>query len=164
MQRIGTMAAIAAITFTAYADRATDFLKGIEGFRTSVYLCQAGEKAIGYGFTAPDLIAKGTITRAEADKELTRICGEIRNRLRTELKGQHLTENEEAAVISFIYNVGLYNFKTSTMFRLLLHGKRGTVVANEFRRWVYVSNGGKKVMSKGIQNRRMREAMLFVKR
>lgn len=161
MKWIITTAAFAAFTLTAFADSTADFLKGVEGFRSSVYLCQAGERAIGYGFTAPELIAKGSMTRVEADRELIRICGEIRRRLRRELRRQRLRECEETAVISFIYNVGWYNFKSSSMFRLILHGKRGGVVAKEFRRWVYVTKDGKKIRSRGIEKRRAAEARMF---
>ena len=163
MERLITTAAIAAFSLSSFADRAADFLKGIENFKSSAYLCQAGELAIGYGFTDPDLIAKGAITRAEADRELSRICGDIRQRLRRELKRQRLTENEETAVVSFIYNVGWYNFKCSRLFRMLLQGKRGSIVANEFRRWAYVTQNGQKVKSKGIQKRRIAEALMFAR-
>lgn len=156
-----TTAAIAAFTFTASADRAADFIKGIEGFRSSAYLCQAGELAIGYGFTDKKIISKGYISQTEADIELDRICREIRIRLRRELKRQHLTEHEETAVISFIYNVGWHNFKCSSLFRLLIHGNRGGIVADEFVRWVYVRQNGRKVISNGLKKRRLAESVLF---
>lgn len=161
MKRMITTAAIAAFYVAAFADRAEDFIKEHEGFRASVYLCQAGERAIGYGFTDPLLISKGTISRADADKELNRICVDIRNKLRRDLKVQRLTEREETAVISFIYNVGWYNFKCSKMFRLILHGKRGNLVANEFKRWIYITHNGRKVKSNGIEKRRNAEAEMF---
>jgi lysozyme len=159
--RLLVFVAIAALHTPTFADMAADFIKRYEGFKSSAYLCQAGEWAIGYGFTDKKLIAKGYIYQTEADIELIRICGEIRNRLRKELKRQRLTENEETAVISFIYNVGWYNFKCSKMFRLIIHGKRGSIVANEFRRWVYVTQNGRKVKSRGIQRRRIAEASMF---
>ena len=164
MNKIVSLVVIAAFSLTAYGTHgAAALLRRVEGYRASPYLCQAGEWAIGYGFTAPSLIAKGSITQREAETELNRICTAIQTRLRRELKHQRLTPNEEAAVISFIYNVGWYRFKTSTMFRLLIHGKRGKIVADEFRRWVYVSNGGRKVKSRGMQKRRMIEASTFLK-
>lgn len=161
--RFLVLVAIAALHTPTFADRAADFIKRYEGFKSSAYLCQAGEWAIGYGFTDKKLIAKGYISQTEADIELDRICREIRIRLRRELKRQHLTEHEETAVISFIYNIGWYNFKCSRMFRLIVQGKRGSVVADEFLRWVYVSQSGRKVKSRGIQKRRVYEAMMFKK-
>ena len=153
--------AIAALHTPTFADRAAELIKGIEGFKSSVYLCQGGHKSIGYGFTDKRLISKGYISRAEADRELIRICVEIRQKLRMELKRQHLTAGEEAAVISFIYNVGWGNFKSSKMFRLIIRGKRGVEVSNEFKRWVYVTKNGRKVKSRGIQKRRYKEAAMF---
>lgn len=145
-----------------YGD-AEEILKGFEGFRPSVYRCEAGKPTIGYGFTSEAMIRRGRITEAEASAELKRICDGIRTKLRKELgEGNGLKPNEEAAVVSFIYNVGWANFKASTMCRLLKEGKRGSIVASEFHRWVYVTKDGRKVVSKGLVNRRRAEARLFL--
>ena len=164
MHRLAMVAAIAAFALPSFADRATDHLKRIEDFRESVYLCQAGERAIGYGFTSADMIAKGHITRAEADKELERLCQNIRRQIRKELKGQPLTDGETAALVSFVYNVGWRNFKNSTILKKIRQGKRGVEVGEEFRRWVYVTKGGKKIRSRGLQKRRLSEAVMFSNR
>lgn len=155
--------AMASNTYGATTDKATALLKGFEGFRPSVYTCEAGKATIGYGFTSAAMVGKGHITEAEASAELSRLCDSIAAKLRSELgKGNALLPNEEAAVVSFIYNVGWTNFKNSTMCRLLKEGKRGAIVGLEFRKWVYVSKGGKKVVSDGLRNRRMKEAMTFL--
>ena len=158
--------AILAMAYTAMGDtidKASTLLKGFEGFRPSVYKCEADKDTIGYGFTSKELIAKGRMTEEEASVELKRICEGIAKNLRAELgNGNTLTASEEAAIVSFIYNVGWYNFKTSTLCRLLKEGKRGAVIGVEIRRWVYVTKGGKKVASKGLANRRDKEAMMFL--
>lgn len=142
--------------------RAATFLKSIEGFRPTAYTDAAGNLTIGYGFTSADMVGKGYLSEVEASAALYDICHDISTRLRAELGGQRLTVAEEAALISFIYNVGWYNFKTSTMCRLLKEGKRGKVVADEFLRWVYVTKGGRKVVCDGLKIRRARERMQFM--
>ena len=144
-------------------DKASTLLKGFEGFRPSVYKCEAGKDTIGYGFTSKELIAKGRMTEEEASVELKRICEGIAKNLREELgNGNTLTASEEAAIVSFIYNVGWYNFKTSTLCRLLKEGRRGAVVGVELRKWVYVTKDGKKMESKGLAKRRGEEARAFL--
>ena len=158
--------AILAMAYTAMGDttdKASDLLKGFEGFRPFVYKCEAGKDTIGYGFTSKELIAKGRMTEAEASAELKRICEGISLKLCAEMgEGNTLTAGEEAAIISFIYNVGWGNFKASTLCRLLKEGKGGAVIGIELRKWVYVTKGGKKVVCKGLANRRAEEARIFL--
>lgn len=144
-------------------ERAISLVKSFEGFKSSPYHCEAGKVTIGYGFTSQEMIAKGYITEKEANKEVFRMCQEIAKNLKVELGNSNtLKPNEEAAVVSFIYNVGWANFKASTMCRLLKEGKRGALVGAEFHKWVYVSKGNAKVVSKGLKNRRHKEAMCFM--
>lgn len=161
-----TATALLAMAYTAMGDtidKASALLKGFEGFRPSVYKCEAGKDTIGYGFTSKELIAKGRMTETEASTELKRICEGIAKNLRAELgNGNTLTASEEAAIVSFIYNVGWYNFKTSTLCRLLKEGRRGAIIGVELRKWVYVTKGGKKVVSKRLANRRGKEVMMFL--
>ena len=160
---IAVIAAVAAATAASGKTDAARLVKGFEGFRPSVYKCEAGRATIGYGFTSAKMVAKGRMTETEASAELARVCGEIEAMLRKELgKGNELKPNEAAAVVSFIYNVGWDAFKKSTMCRLLKEGKRGAAVGREFRKWVYVRKGGKRTVSKGLSIRRHKEAMTFL--
>ena len=158
---IAALAVMATDTVDA-AQKAATFLKSVEGFRATAYQDPTGKRTIGYGFTSSHMVGKGTMGEAEASAELSRICREISSMLRTELKGQHLTPSQEAALISFIYNVGWANFRSSTLCRLLKSGKRGRVVADEFARWVYVTKDGRKVISKGLVVRREKERRKFL--
>lgn len=153
-----TLAAIGAST-----DKAAELIKGFEGFRPSVYKCEAGKGTIGYGFTSADMIEKKTIKEDEASVELSRICEDLKMKLRAELgKGNTLLPHEEAAVISLIYNIGWTNFKKSKMCRLLKEGRRGAVIGVEFRKWIYITKNGKKVISKGLAKRRDKEIRAFL--
>lgn len=159
-----TALAMMATDTTEAVDKAATFLKTVEGFRATAYSDAAGKSTIGYGFTSTAMVGKGRITEKEASAELSRLCRAISARLRAELGSQNLTVAEEAAVISFIYNVGWKNFRTSTMCRMLKEGKRGKVVADEFARWVYVTKGNRKVVCRGLKIRREKERRQFMGR
>lgn len=158
------LAAVAFVSLTSSgADMAADLLKGLEGFQSSSYLCEAGRPTIGYGFTSRELVAKGYITRKEADKELDRTCRAIANKLHKELGAKTiLAPHEEAALVSFIFNVGWGNFKSSTMCAMLKKGVRGAAIGAEFHRWVYITKNGRKVESRGLCKRRKKEAQMFL--
>jgi len=122
-----------------------------EGFRSTPYKCPGGKMTIGYGFTDEALVKKGTITRKEADRELgIRVRAELAF-LRKQVSG--LTPKQEAALVSFIYNVGQGAFLKSTLLKRVKEGN-WKAAQQEMMRWVY-ANG--KVM-KGLVARRKSEA------
>ena len=137
---------------------AEELIKTFEGFRGAAYLCPAGVKTIGYGFTDKDLVDKGTITREEADKVLSRKVKNLQAKIIVDLNsyGRKLTKNELAAVTSFVYNVGWHNWMSSTMREKIICGDKAGA-AEEFPRWKYA--GGKKLM--GLVRRRAAEQRTF---
>lgn len=142
---------------------AEDLVKGFEGFSSTAYTCTAGKRTIGYGFTFANLVGKGHITEAAASAEVRRICTDIAVQLRKELgAGNILKPHEEAAVVSLIYNIGWTRFRTSELCRLLKAGRRGASVVVQFHRWRYVTQNGRKVVCKGLDIRRNREAQVFL--
>lgn len=164
MKAIFTIAAACIIDISACAESTADFVKRFEAYRATAYTCAGGKKTIGYGFTDASVVAKGRITKAEADKELTRLCNSIAAKVRSEIakgKGKPLTAKEETAIVSFVYNVGWHNFKRSTLLRLLKQGKRGAAIGVELRKWKYVTANGRKTVSKGLAKRRNAEAAMF---
>jgi len=68
------------------------------------------------------------------------------------VNNKFVSEYQKAAIISFAYNVGINNFRNSTLLRLLNAGKHGAA-CDELTKWVYV-NG--KIL-KGLINRRNQE-------
>lgn len=149
---------------TAQADsisQAATLLKELEGFRATTYI-DVEKRAIGYGFSSEKWTSKGRITEEEASAELTRICTAIAEKVRAEIGKETLTPAQEAAIISFVYNVGWNNFVTSSLCKKLKEGYRGAVVGVEFKKWVYITKGGKKVRSKGLDKRRIKEVHKFL--
>ena len=62
-----------------------------------------------------------------------------------------------AALVCFVYNIGMGAFKKSTMLKLLNEGKIGEA-AGQFPRWN--KDNGKEVQ--GLTNRRLDEQKLFL--
>ena len=61
------------------------------------------------------------------------------------------------SIVSFVFNVGIGNFKSSTLLAKIRINPDDNSIMDEFLRWVY-ANG--KVM-KGLQKRRLAEMKLY---
>ena len=132
-----------------------------EGFRPEPYLCAAQVPTIGYGTTVyPDgskvSMQDPEITEAQAKQFLkAHIAKNIEPTLTREV-GDIVNQNQYDALVSFIYNVGMANFRKST---LLTHLKARDFrrAAEEFPRW---TKAGGKVLA-GLIARRKDERELF---
>lgn len=141
---------------------ATNFVKHWEGFRSAAYQCSAGIWTIGYGTTRywhGEKVAKGqTISQEVAEYELAKHLNEIENDIKDLLTKTNLNENQMAALISFVYNVGLGAFASSTLL-VRLDTKNFTEAANEILKWNKVG----KTPIEGLTKRRKAERELFLK-
>lgn len=134
-------------------------IKGWEGFRSTVYLDQAGKRTIGYGHLIKPGESFGTISEAEASRLLARDVSWAETAVNQAVKVP-LSQNQFDALVSFVFNVGVGNFSTSTLLKRLNAGDYLSAQQN-FTRWIYVSPGGVKQVSAGLANRRLAEAQLF---
>jgi len=110
----------------------------------------------GYGSTGGD-VRPGTVWTIE----------QARERMRRDLKAAaeridalvvaHLEPHELAALASLVYNIGITNFRGSTLLRLLNAGDR-LGAANQFLRW----NRANGRQMRGLTIRRAAERALFV--
>lgn len=111
---------------------------------------------IGWGSTGPDIV-KGTIwTRAQAEERFRRHVEHFANGVEFALDGARTTNAQLAAMVSLAYNVGLANFKSSTLLKKHKAGDYDGAQA-EFQRW---NRAGGKVMA-GLTRRRQAEAKLY---
>ena len=122
-----------------------------EGFYSKTYVCPGGKKTIGYGFTDEDLVKKGSITKADADRILGKKVRDELAFLRTQVQG--LSPKQEAACVSFIYNLGRGNFLKSTFLKKL-KARDFKAAQVECSKWVYAK--GTKL--NGLVKRRAAEA------
>lgn len=143
-----------------------DFIKRWESCVLTAYADIAGIPTIGWGTTMIDgkRVQLGmTITAEQAEQYLADDCIAAENAVnRLIFVGVSLTQNNFNALISFIYNVGIGGFHTSTLYRKL--AAREPVLEDYFLRWNKITDvkTGKLVASNGLTNRRKAEYQLYV--
>lgn len=138
---------------------AEKLIKQYEGCRLSAYPDPAtgGDPwTIGWGATGKD-IRKGMIwTQEQADDRLAWDIAKFAREVKA-LLVPNPTAGELGALISFAYNVGAENLKSSTLLRKFNAGDK-IGAAKEFPKWIYAN---KKVM-KGLVRRREAEQKAFL--
>lgn len=164
---VATAASKDARTFVGeVVDKAGEALKDLiarfEGYSPTVYQDVAGLWTIGYGHLVKpgepyhpygpvtEITLEEAAALLEADTEIARRC--VENHVTVPL-----TENQRAALISFVFNVGCGAFKSSTLLRRLNWGEY-EAAAEEFDKWV--NAGGVRVA--GLVNRRAHEKETFL--
>jgi len=134
---------------------ALPIIQKFEGFRTKAYQCSAGVWTIGWGTT--EGVKKGdAITRSDAEKRLCEYVAKSQKDI-TRLVEVPLNDYQEAALLSFVYNIGINGFAKSTLLKKL-NRRDYAGAANEFRRW----NKAGGVVLAGLVKRRKAEAELFL--
>ncbi|CAI1079295.1 Phage-related lysozyme (muraminidase) [Serratia entomophila] len=131
-------------------------IKHFEGLRLRAYQCSANVWSIGYGHTAgvgPDDV----ITEGQAISFLRQDVAES-ERAVNQYVHVPLTQNQFDALVSFVFNLGVGNFRTSTLLKKLNAGDYDGA-AQEFGRWIHA--GGKALP--GLVRRREAESALFLK-
>ena len=148
--------------------QAYHLIKRFEGLELSEYNCSAGKRTIGFGH----LIAK-------YDRTLNRVVGKKRRALIkiSELEAEYIlcldirkcekvlhdsikapiSQNEFDTLVSFVFNLGEGNFKSSTLLRCL-NKSEYLAAADQLLRWCHV---GKRV-SQGLLKRRFVEYCLML--
>lgn len=136
-------------------EKAIELIKKYEGFSARPYKCPAGVLTIGYGRTIDVRPYEITTEEAETiwlDKYVKTIADQILAIVKVEL-----SNNQICALIDFVYNLGIGNFKSSTLLRKINQGDF-SAAANEFLKW----NKAGGIVLKGLENRRIAERMLFL--
>ena len=138
-------------------------IKDFEGLRFETYQCPAGKLTIGYGHTGEDVKPGMRITALQADFLLKKDLIKVEQAINSVIEKDRLTltQNQFDALVSFAYNIGNYNFITSTLCRLLKSDLKKA--SDQFTRWVYITDPrtGKKIVSRGLVIRREKEKALF---
>lgn len=124
-----------------------------EGFRAKAYRCPSGRLTIGYGHTENVKISDH-INIVNAQKLLNDDLSKVYPELRI-IKG--LTQGQFDALTSFIFNVGVGNWRRSTLRKMIINDMANPLIRNEFKKWIR-SNG---VILKGLIKRREWEACRY---
>lgn len=135
-----------------FSNEILEFIKEKEGFREKPYKDQAGVWTIGYGHTKAagglDPESSTKITRKDAE-DLLKLDLQVIATYIEKYVCVNLEENKREALYSFVYNIGVNNFKNSNLL-VVINNSEFKKVPEEMRRWVHV-NG---VVNKGLQRRR----------
>lgn len=135
-------------------------IKRFEGFRGKAYRCPSGIWTIGYGHTAmagPPAVAGGLeISRDEAAKILARDVAQFAAAVAALLKVQ-LPAHQFSALVSFAFNVGMGNFRASSVLKAI---NAGDLAAVPRRLQLWTKAGGRELP--GLVRRRAAEAELFL--
>jgi len=133
-------------------------IKKFEGCKLEAYLCSAGVPTIAFGRTKNVKIGD-TCTQEQADawleEELEEYTGYVNDAVT-----QPLNQNQLDAMVSWTYNLGPTNLKSSTALKLLNLAEYEGVPA-QLKRWNKATVNGERKVLDGLVRRREAEALMF---
>ena len=142
--------------------RGLQLIKQFEGFSSKIYQDSAGLKTIGYGHLIlpcetssfqNGINEAGAVTLLKKD---VAIAEQAVSRLIT----PPINQNQFDALVSFCYNVGQGNLKSSTLLKKVNKNPDDSTIDDEFMKWTKA--GGKTLP--GLVRRRVAEAELYFKK
>ena len=142
--------------------RGLELIKEFEGLRLKPYLCSAGKATTGWGSTfyedgTPVKLTDKPISRARAEQLLINTITHFEKQLYPILSGLILNDNQFSALVSFCFNVGVANFKKSTLLKIIRENPNDKDITEQFLRW----NKANKKELQGLTRRRQAEAKLY---
>ena len=146
---------------TTTGKKGIDLIKSFEGFYAKPYMCPASVPTIGYGTTRYPNGNKVTLK----DVSITEQKGVeyLMDDLKTFEKyvdsycRDDVNQNQFDALVSFCYNLGPNNLKSSTLLKKVNLNPSDPSILNEFLKW---NKGGGRVL-KGLTKRRQAESNLY---
>lgn len=143
------------------SDKGYDLIKQFEGYSDRPYKCPAGIPTIGYGNTYyPNgksvKLTDLKITKEYANEMLAFVADNFAKEVLKAVKS-NITVNQLNALTSFAYNLGMTNFRNSTLLKLVNNNPNDANIAKEFLKWNKAN--GKEL--KGLTNRRISESALY---
>lgn len=137
--------------------RCEAFIKGFETCRLTAYLPTPDDvPTIGWGATGPDIHLGLTWTQAKADTRFAHDLAAFAAGVQAALDRAPTTQSQFDAMTSLAYNIGLANFRISTLLREHRAGDYATA-AGEFGKW----NRQKGKILAGLTRRRAGEARIY---
>lgn len=135
-----------------------ELIQEFEELRLDAYQDGGGVWTIGWGHTRG--VQEGDrISISQADEFFREDVNDVERDLHEWLGVEpNLTHNQFSAVGSLVFNIGIEQFSTSTMLRLLRAGDTRNAVF-EFTRWT-MDNGKRNL---GLFRRRLAEAQLYLR-
>ena len=142
--------------------RGLELIKEFEGLSLKPYICPSGHFTIGFGSTFYEdgtkvQLTDKPISRARAEQLLINTVADFERKLCPILSGLILNDNQFSALVSFTFNVGVANFKKSTLLKIIRENPNDWDIKEQFLRW---NKANKKVLP-GLTRRRQAEAKLY---
>lgn len=134
--------------------QAAEIIKKHEGSALKTYVCPAGRPTIGYGH----VVGKKKTYAISVDQAEELLLADMMHAKEAvdRLVKVKLTPNQQAALISFIFNVGATGFEKSKILNLINQNQHDQV-PQQMLKWVYA----KRKKLKGLVLRREKEALLY---
>ena len=121
------------MTLMKISQKGIDLIKKFEGFKLQAYLCPAGVWTIGVGHTKG--VKKGmVITQQQAEMFLKDDITPIEGALN--YLGINFTQGQFDALCSWIFNIGMGSFNTSTMRKYIIAKKSDLEITDQMIKWV----------------------------
>ena len=146
---------------TKIASKGLELIKSFEGLKLKPYLCSANVPTIGYGNTFYENKKKVTLKDPAITEQR---AAEL---LAWSLKGfeqyvdsyciDTITQNQFDALVSFCYNLGPANLKSSTLLKKVNANPNDPTIRAEFLKW---NKAGGRALA-GLTRRRTAEADLY---
>lgn len=149
------------MSITKTGQRGIDLIKSFEGFKSKPYKCPAGVATIGYGatfYTDGRKVSMNDqpINESQATDLLESMLSSFERYVDSYTRDD-INQNQFDALVSFAYNVGPANLKSSTLLKKVNANPNDPAIRNEFMRW---NKGGGRVLA-GLTRRREAEADLY---
>lgn len=146
---------------TKTSSKGIDLIKSFEGFSSKPYLCPAKIPTIGYGATFYPNGKKVTMKDPPiTEKRGTELLESMLVKFEQYVDSycvDTVNQNQFDALVSFCYNLGPNNLKSSTLLKKVNANPNDPTIEAEFMKWVKA--GGRTL--KGLVRRREAEAKLY---
>lgn len=138
-----------------------NLIKSFEGLSLKPYLCPAGLPTIGYGATYyPNGIKVKITDKPISEYEASTMLSNMLRHYEISVDSytrDDITQSQFDALVSFAYNCGLGNLKSSTLLKKVNANPNDPTIRQEFLKW----NKGKGKVLPGLTKRRTAEADLY---
>lgn len=142
------------------SQKGKDLIMQFEGCKLTAYQDSVGIWTIGYGNTFYEdgtPVKKGDIITHNRAIELFNLIVKKFEVSVDELVISNVNQNQFDAMVSLAYNIGLGNFKSSSLLKMVNKSPNDNTIYLQFLRW----NKAKGKVLEGLTRRRMAESNLY---
>ena len=139
------------------SNKGLDLIKQFEGCKLYAYRDSVGIPTVGYGHTKNVKMGMA-ITQKQAEAFLKEDLVSVEKSINA--LGINFTQGEFDALCSWVFNLGIGNFNSSTMKKKILANAADMEITEQMIRWV--NAGGKPLL--GLKRRRSAEANMWLGR